>query len=651
MEKFPIEQFVGQMNNPPDGLHPAPTMLRGFSFERQGGYRVFGNYRRLIHEGVYAFSPAGQYPLNVYDDSGLVAFTDPVLPRAVRILDAPGQIMHQPNPINTDDTAPAIINDVGIIYSKPLKTDRTPPDEPVGALRTEGGVLLPIPQGRYADGGQFTTKGTLDVALSSSKSGGTLSPNGWSYHILFYIITPGGLFLHSIEQPPYNTMSLGPTTDPNNTIDATFSHTGVTAEEGFEFVAHLYLKHSSDTAGDYVLAGSMGVDDTLQVKDPPLGPLLPALDTILTLRPKPGTHMVGHQGRYYCLLRGMVDHWPGPNTGSGAAARDLNDRAKADTMIAFSEPGYINMTNTDSWFSVSVQSGSGITGLSSTPAGLLIFSKGETQLLTGDPTTGDSNLKRMSSTIGHDYADRPPTRLGGAVYCINNGRVHQIVLGMGDIDFAQGVEEISGPVYAPDRPFLQVMADPKYGQLAAIRKQVDGSGVEVLRYDVHTQQWFTWPTRDVATDGFLLSASGPTGWYGAGLMLDNDTRNFYVPDINYDHTVAVEIAYDDLDLGSPFLMKSWRSVEVFLENPVPEAYAQFLRLFVIPQAGVRREYTPTVLSGGRRLLYKLDRRIVTASATIGFQVVNAGIMMPAGEEWPVIRPPIIISYAPRRQEQ
>lgn len=154
--------------------------------------------------------------------------------------------------------------------------------------------------------------------------------------------------------------------------------------------------------------------------------------------------------------------------------------------IIYSETGHVNLASYFNYVHVDFQmSPNGVTALASTPAGLLVFGDNETMVFRGDPDGQDFAIQRAFGVFGCDVGVTPG-RLGGIVFPIWNGRVYMISLGMGDVDFGSGIEDISDPVFDPQDPFVQVVGEPRSRQVIARTE----SGV-VVRYSPQRQAWFT----------------------------------------------------------------------------------------------------------------------------------------------------------------
>lgn len=156
--------------------------------------------------------------------------------------------------------------------------------------------------------------------------------------------------------------------------------------------------------------------------------------------------------------------------------------------IVYSAVNSVNRGVSGNLIALTASASNEITALTSTPAGLLIFMENETWLLSGDPDNySASSVQRFSGTLGCDVGVIP-ARLGGVVFPIYKGELYMVNLGMGDVDFGSGVENIGRPVWLREDGFVQVVAEPQSNMLVA--RTVSG---RVYRYDSVTKSWMDDP--------------------------------------------------------------------------------------------------------------------------------------------------------------
>jgi hypothetical protein len=104
--------------------------------------------------------------------------------------------------------------------------------------------------------------------------------------------------------------------------------------------------------------------------------------------------------------------------------------------------------------------------------------------------------------------------LAGVIFNVWDGHVYMHSLGMGDVDFGQGIARISDPVYLFSDPFVGVYADQENNQIIA---ETEGGLLYV--YDAASQSWF----EHQYSDGGYTPLN-----YGGGPLVDGNL--FYLPD-------------------------------------------------------------------------------------------------------------------------
>jgi len=198
-------------------------------------------------------------------------------------------------------------------------------------------------------------------------------------------------------------------------------------------------------------------------------------------------------------------------------------------------------------------SSSKITGLRSSPAGLLIFGENETFLARSDPALNDFAIQPVSGVIGCDDGVTP-VRLGGVVFTIYKGEIYAISLGMGDVDFGSGITKLSTPVFEPDDKFVSIAAEAEYRQLVA-----ETSDSDFYRYDAETEQWLTdvYKSTDVVTNIFSNPDANGVRYYKSS---DNSLNGAYG---TLDTPV---VQWGDVDAGDASVNKLWRRVRIFTND-------------------------------------------------------------------------------------
>ena len=232
--------------------------------------------------------------------------------------------------------------------------------------------------------------------------------------------------------------------------------------------------------------------------------------------------------------------------------------ARPETTLVYSEVGSVNRGSVENFLELRPISSSGITALASTPAGLVVFMENETFLVRGDPLSPDFSAQRLSGTLGNDR-NVVPGRLGGVVFPIYKGQVYAIALGMGDVDFGSGIDNISLPVWKPEDPFVQVVGEPQTNHIVCLTQ----SG-RIYRYDATRQAWFNDPydldDSDASEGGngvrFILPAAFDQT-YGSRYLVGEELQ---VMDLHGQDPPRV--SWGNLDVGDKHTDKLWRRVEV-----------------------------------------------------------------------------------------
>lgn len=206
----------------------------------------------------------------------------------------------------------------------------------------------------------------------------------------------------------------------------------------------------------------------------------------------------------------------------------------------------------DNYIYLDFQNSVRITALKSTPAGLLVFGNNETYLVRGDPELPDSfEVQRAFATLGNDEGVTPGV-LGGVVFPIWRGRIYSMALGMGDVDFGSGVQDISSDVFDPRDPFVQVVGDPSAREIIA--RTLAG---RVLRFNPSFGGWYTDVFDEASGLGTLLPNVDP---FGARYQLSD---GFYV--VSKQPTTA-SVRFENIDLGDKNLRKLWRRAYLFTND-------------------------------------------------------------------------------------
>lgn len=328
--------------------------------------------------------------------------------------------------------------------------------------------------------------------------------------------------------------------------------------------------------------------------------------------------------------------------------------------VVYSNVGAANRGWQENVITLNATASSRITALASTPAGLLVFMENETWLISGnvDPYQGNAQVQRLSGTLGCD-ANVIPARLGGVVFPIYKGELYAVNMGMGDVDFGSGIENIGRPVWLREDPFVQAVGESQTNHVVALMR----SG-KVYRYDATVKQWFDDPMTGLGNGSLssgvdemlqevgnlLLLETGDTSLQEAApaaarmllipANLDTEYGTVYLvisrfETVAMDSADSVSIRWEDLDLGDRYQHKLWRRVEVATNS----AYAGTPTLTYSVDG--RAEQTVTGVSSGNGVwVFNLKRGEVGVTADL--EVAFPGMLLTD-----VIEPPVTIEVAPR----
>lgn len=241
---------------------------------------------------------------------------------------------------------------------------------------------------------------------------------------------------------------------------------------------------------------------------------------------------------------------------------------KPENTVIYSDFGFVNFASSyEQYVQVPLTNSERITGLASTPAGLLALGNNEAFLVRSDPALQDFSVQRFMGTIGCDEGTRP-AKLGGHVAVIWKGRLFGISLGMGDVDFGSGLTDLGKPVFDPEDPFVQVVGEPRSRQFV-----VRTVGGRVLRLNLDEQKWTTDPYDGAVYSGgdsdlvglpvrLLLPTAGEEGSY---YLLGDELR--MVEYANLVDPGSPELVWEHLDVPEDrHAKKLWRRVRVYLSD-------------------------------------------------------------------------------------
>ena len=335
--------------------------------------------------------------------------------------------------------------------------------------------------------------------------------------------------------------------------------------------------------------------------------------------------------------------------------------------IVYSSVNSINRGVSGNLISLTGSASNEITALMSTPAGLLIFMENETWLLSGDPDDySASSVQRFSGTLGCDQ-NIIPARLGGVIFPIYKGELYMISLGMGDVDFGTGVENIGRAVWLREDPFVQVVAEPQSNMLVA--RTFSG---RVYRYDSVTKFWMDDPFSLAGTnneantnpasvsvvisednfdilledngvirledtqdnDRIILLPACLCQQFGTRYLVRNSFQymDFQIEDTAY-------ASWSHLDLGDKLTAKLWRRLEIVTSD----SYVGPPVLTYSVDGGSDRSVTG-ISSGKGRWVFNFFRGDVGA-------YLDAKVSLPGFTKVDVLEVPIVIEAAVRNRSR
>lgn len=304
---------------------------------------------------------------------------------------------------------------------------------------------------------------------------------------------------------------------------------------------------------------------------------------------------------------------------------DADPITQPDLTLVWSTTGSVNRGTVENFVRFSPLSSRRITGLSSTPAGLLVFMENETFLVRGDPEIqGSFSVQRLSGVLGCDI-NTIPARLGASVAVVYKGEIYGINLGGGDVDFGGSMANISQPVWLPEDPFVQVIGDPERSEFVALTD----SG-RVFVFDAAGQKWRNGTFDEVGDLRYLLP---PDPTWGVGY---NVAGFIEVVDPGLNDTPVIR--WDALDLGDKNLTKLWRRIELFTEatgNGTPTLTYTVRGLSA----------TVTGLDQGQgRWVFNLQRGVVGPTIDLRFEFLGATGAL-------VLEPPVVVEFVPRYRQR
>lgn len=457
LQVFEVKEILGVDRNAVEGSTVAPQEIKGFQFRRNGGVEAgWGAKAQAASASLYGFSVDG------YDQAGLASMhynlTNSVFDGSAR---------HDGGTVSSAFVRGHValaglyngMNDnmAGTGYDYVLSSE-------------------PRYNVRRADGAFQDDSATVPSysATAVTISGASMSAATYRVEAHSYVQTNAGLFT-------VNYKALGASTaGSNQAIKVT-----VSGAPSSNVATEIFVRDPSKASNELVAAGTCRGNDVITVSALPVGTILGSAGAFTFLR-FAGT-AVPHQQRVYGVPASSVAKQYGGTDGSFAR----NDFPYPPNSVVYSDLGYVQRASMTSYFQVGLVSG-GVTGLASTPAGLLVFGENETFIMRGDPEASNFSLSLVSAELGHDSGAGQPATIGGTTLCIYKGEVYRVTLGMGDVDLVGNVwkpafENLSRPVWT-GTDFVQVAAETRLNQIVART-----SDHHVFRFDLLTKKWLTDP--------------------------------------------------------------------------------------------------------------------------------------------------------------
>lgn len=166
---------------------------------------------------------------------------------------------------------------------------------------------------------------------------------------------------------------------------------------------------------------------------------------------------------------------PPPSTPSDEIEAEQEITLPPNTIV-WTEPGMINLCTAYSYHTIVPRASFSITGLTSSPAGVVVMMENEMYVGTG--TFADIRTTRIApypATVGHDPGARYG-QAGSTIFVVWGGRVYAVDGGQATLISYQVDDGV---------PFVGIAYDGKRNMLVA--RKSDG---RVLRYDIARQVWF-----------------------------------------------------------------------------------------------------------------------------------------------------------------
>jgi hypothetical protein len=632
LERFVIEELGGLNRNLVDGLGKQPDELKNLKFDKMGGWRYYGApevertglpspfYQSVNRYGVYFDDATEEYHFHDAVTDGLSA-----------------------SDLTKDLTVPVAFADTGVSIANADGSTNY-----FVAPRARYGPFLDYMTGVALSPDEVATPAVpgwpeVTVTWTAGTANGDIEYQG---HIIVgyaaWVQTKGGKYVFKTRSQDIYPLDFTPTPTENGRFNFEIEDPPAgSVPTGVQYGVDIYIE-AYDTGFKVAHSGFLGggvPGEVIQYSDfanDLVGNSEIFVDGRFDLA-------VSHQGRYY-----YVDaHAGGSDYASSATSFfglgyeskvgpvwDIRRYGRGpDNIVVYSEAGpgnyALNATRATNFFVVSPEAGAGINALMSSPAGLMVFCENEIFLFRGDPVAS-SSLVRYSGTIGNTPGSHPVS-LAGVVFNVWGGHVYMHSLGMGDVDFGQGISRISDAVYLLDDPFINLYADQENNQIIAETE----AGLLYV-YDAQSQSWF----EHQYSGGTYTPLN-----YGGGPLVDGNL--FYeatgaISFISNEGAAPADLGpsfkFSHLDFGDKRAHKLFRSVEVFT-NPDWSSTASPTMTYQVGEMSSGTTVNGVDLGSGR-WVFRLEPGASGARGSFEFSFP----LMAAGD---VIEPPIVFNYVPK----
>lgn len=186
-----------------------------------------------------------------------------------------------------------------------------------------------------------------------------------------------------------------------------------------------------------------------------------------------------HNGRVWGMAAQDESRWNASDDISLQIANQANR-----FVLCYTEIGWANLMSDQSYIPLQPTQSRSLTGLVSTPSGLLVMFENEIFLITGDPAFGNVAVELYLDMVGCDVGAKP-VKIGGVPFVIWGGKVWTIQAGQ--------ATEVGREQWLASDPFVRLAPEPQTHSLLALTE----SGL-VFRYSLDDEFWLTDPSSRVA---------------------------------------------------------------------------------------------------------------------------------------------------------